>query len=230
MPTDQITRLRKLLEEATPGPWTWEDDPPTVYAGRGVGHGWNLFGRLEVDTNGPANLDLLCAATNALSALLDVAERCRECYGDLPRSVQRLLDKLEAPWPRLLHTRQGRIQHVPLLQGLWSERPAELPDRNMAGRPIKRVCKQCHAELLLGDMRRLLGHEPGAAVHLVVTEGVESTWHYHLSHPKDGRETKALCGAQVMNTRIPISAWGCKGHWSERWCATCKAIAKEAGP
>lgn len=32
------------------------------------------------------------------------------------------------------------------------ERPAEVPDRNVQGRPIKRVCRQCHAERLRGDL------------------------------------------------------------------------------
>src|SRR3990167_551705 len=62
----------------------------------------------------------------------------------------------------------------------------------------------------------------------VVTEGVESTWHYHLSEPRDGRETWALCGARVMNTTIPISAWGTVGHLRERWCSFCETEAGEA--
>lgn len=36
------------------------------------------------------------------------------------------------------------------------ERPAEVPDRNVMGRPIKRVCKQCHAARLAGDLRSIL--------------------------------------------------------------------------
>lgn len=60
---------------------------------------------------------------------------------------------------------------------------------------------------------------------LVVTEGVESTWHYHLSYAKNGKDTRALCGAQVMNTQIPLSAWGTVGHLRERWCKKCKEEA-----
>ena len=57
--------------------------------------------------------------------------------------------------------------------------------------------------------------------HLVVTEGVESTWYYHLSEVKDGRETVAICGARVMHTEVPITAWGFVGHLKERWCKAC---------
>lgn len=38
-----------------------------------------------------------------------------------------------------------------------NERPREVPDRNcMPGRPIKRVCRQCHGERLRGDLNRIL--------------------------------------------------------------------------
>lgn len=34
------------------------------------------------------------------------------------------------------------------------ERPREVPDRNKQfGRPIERVCRQCHAHRLAGDLR-----------------------------------------------------------------------------
>jgi len=86
-----VDYLQSLLSKATPGLWTWEDDPPTVYAGRdGDHHGWNLLGRLDVDVNGANNLNLLCAAVNALPTLLEEArahaetrarydEVCQEC-------------------------------------------------------------------------------------------------------------------------------------------------------
>ena len=35
-------------------------------------------------------------------------------------------------------------------------RPAELPDRNRMGRPIKRVCRECHAARLRGDLVHIL--------------------------------------------------------------------------
>jgi len=34
--------------------------------------------------------------------------------------------------------------------------PATLPDRNRMGRPIKRICSECHSELLRGDLERVL--------------------------------------------------------------------------
>ena len=60
---------------------------------------------------------------------------------------------------------------------------------------------------------------------LIVTEGVEGTWHYHLSRDRDGKETSALCGARVMHTSVPIEAWGRVGHLHERWCNTSKENA-----
>ena len=34
--------------------------------------------------------------------------------------------------------------------------PAELPDRERGGRPIKRICFECHKERLMGDVRAIL--------------------------------------------------------------------------
>ncbi len=39
---------------------------------------------------------------------------------------------------------------------LCRERPAELPDRNVMGRPIKKVCRECHRDRLRGDLARAL--------------------------------------------------------------------------
>jgi hypothetical protein len=62
---------------------------------------------------------------------------------------------------------------------------------------------------------------------LRIVEGVEGIWHYHLSetglnsHP-------ALCGkANVMQTEIPLSAWGKRSHLSETYCKECEKIWKE---
>ncbi len=35
-------------------------------------------------------------------------------------------------------------------------RPAEVPDRERMGRPIKRVCRPCHQERLRGDIIEIL--------------------------------------------------------------------------
>ena len=34
--------------------------------------------------------------------------------------------------------------------------PREVPDRERMGRPIKRVCRKCHALRLAGDMQRII--------------------------------------------------------------------------
>ena len=36
------------------------------------------------------------------------------------------------------------------------EHPAELPDRNAMGRPIKKVCRECHRDRLRDDLRRIM--------------------------------------------------------------------------
>jgi hypothetical protein len=36
------------------------------------------------------------------------------------------------------------------------ERPAEVPDRERMGRPIKRVCRVCHGERLKSDLEKIL--------------------------------------------------------------------------
>jgi len=40
---------------------------------------------------------------------------------------------------------------------ICNTRPREVPDRNcMPGRPIKKVCRECHTERIRGDLRRIL--------------------------------------------------------------------------
>lgn len=34
--------------------------------------------------------------------------------------------------------------------------PPELPDRTRMGRPIRRVCRECHGKRLLGDLREIM--------------------------------------------------------------------------
>ncbi len=36
------------------------------------------------------------------------------------------------------------------------EREAVLPDRERMGRPVKRICRECHAERLIGDLKHCL--------------------------------------------------------------------------
>ncbi len=39
---------------------------------------------------------------------------------------------------------------------LCHERPAEVPDRDEPGRPVKSICRECHAERLRGDLGGIL--------------------------------------------------------------------------
>ena len=61
---------------------------------------------------------------------------------------------------------------------------------------------------------------------LVVKEGVEGTYHYHLA-PK--HLWVSLCGRRVMQTSIPVSAWGGKSHLNEKWCEDCREKASRMG-
>lgn len=33
--------------------------------------------------------------------------------------------------------------------------PAEVPDRERMGKPVKRLCRMCHADRLLADLRKI---------------------------------------------------------------------------
>jgi hypothetical protein len=41
---------------------------------------------------------------------------------------------------------------------LCHQHPAALPDRERMGRPIKRVCVECHRERLTRDLEKILEH------------------------------------------------------------------------
>ncbi len=36
------------------------------------------------------------------------------------------------------------------------ENPAEVPDRNAMGRPVKKVCRRCHRDRLTEDLKRIM--------------------------------------------------------------------------
>lgn len=62
----EIARAKELLENATKGEWSWEDDSHlgkgvyTVYAGRGpMMHGLNLFGRMDTGLNAENDLNFI---------------------------------------------------------------------------------------------------------------------------------------------------------------------------
>lgn len=62
----------------------------------------------------------------------------------------------------------------------------------------------------------------------IVTEGVESTWYYHIS--EENSPTKSLCGKWVMRTNCRMDSWGfVSPHIGERYCAECrKLMTKES--
>jgi len=35
-------------------------------------------------------------------------------------------------------------------------RPAQIPDRDKPGRPIKRICRECHVKRLQGDLKQIM--------------------------------------------------------------------------
>lgn len=78
--SELIDELRAKTKLATPGIWSWEDDPPTLYSGRTSNgffatHGMNLLGRLDLDWNGKNNLDFIAATGPVvINALLDKIE------------------------------------------------------------------------------------------------------------------------------------------------------------
>lgn len=68
---------------------------------------------------------------------------------------------------------------------------------------------------------------------LVILEGVESRWSYHLAEPFDGSIAgkKALCGRdRLMRTSIPLSAWSYRTkHVGEKFCLKCAQAALDRG-
>ena len=64
---------------------------------------------------------------------------------------------------------------------------------------------------------------------MIITEGISSVWHYHLSY--DGKHTKALCGADTMSTAMTLDMWGMPfgEHFPKRptWCRKCHEISME---
>lgn len=83
---ERLAELERLERGRTQGEWSWEDGPATLYAGRGEGHGLNLLGRMEPDSNGKANLDFVCAFANDARALLAELRRLTEMVNHMARN------------------------------------------------------------------------------------------------------------------------------------------------
>ena len=59
-----------------------------------------------------------------------------------------------------------------------------------------------------------------------ITEGISGYWHYHLSDSVS--RSRALCGAQTMDTAIQLKDWGVPfgEHFPKRptWCKKCSEL------
>lgn len=53
---------------------------------------------------------------------------------------------------------------------------------------------------------------------VVVREGVEGYFNYHLSTP---HSYLSFCGKRVMASNLPVSAWGVRTDLKESYCVKC---------
>ena len=61
----------------------------------------------------------------------------------------------------------------------------------------------------------------------IVTEGIESTWYYHIS--LEDKPIRSLCGKRTMRTSLPVKSWGIvTEHIGEKYCSECKKLMTEA--
>lgn len=89
---------------------------------------------------------------------------------------------------------------------------AELADRDLVD-PTRREMVTCFGHEILRVLKMPQRFE--------VTEGVAGMWHYHLRRVA---ELRAVCGALVMGSGIPIAHWGrTSANWKIRasWCEEC---------
>ena len=65
--------------------------------------------------------------------------------------------------------------------------------------------------------------------NLIITEGVQGIWYYHLSYPETF--TKSLCDKNTMRTSVSIENWGISGlNTPDKWCSKCEHIANKKRP
>lgn len=56
-----------------------------------------------------------------------------------------------------------------------------------------------------------------------VAESISGTYFYHVRDANSTTDAyRALCGARVMTTSIPMSDWGVVTHLHDRWCKQCR--------
>jgi len=61
---------------------------------------------------------------------------------------------------------------------------------------------------------------------IVLLEGVEGRWHYHLGFDKP--HITSLCGeTHVMGSSAPLDSWGYRGHLNETYCDHCTRLGRE---
>lgn len=63
----------------------------------------------------------------------------------------------------------------------------------------------------------------------MVKEGIIGYWHYHIA---ERQKYVSLCGKKVMDTAIPLRAWGASAEHlplREKWCEECMAIYARPG-
>jgi hypothetical protein len=74
----------------------------------------------------------------------------------------------------------------------------------------------------------MLGIQEDTKALYRISEGISGTWFYHLEPKTSAGIPTALCGARVMRTSVPVSAWGTRTHLKERWCQECADHARQA--
>ena len=78
---------------------------------------------------------------------------------------------------------------------------------------------------IIEKIKRFFTRESVKKPEIVVTEGIEGRWYYHLSDADYYR--KALCGKPAMPTSLSIELWGTITHLKERYCEECFRIHQE---
>jgi hypothetical protein len=126
----EIAELRRLMAEATPGPWAYDTEDigdeyvvmaPDILYGKDRAIIVDRDGALCPDVPGPlstrfANADLICRAVNALPSLLDEIERLRGVVAALEadrtaveNAVAVKLDLMDAPDGETIWSRLGKV-------------------------------------------------------------------------------------------------------------------------
>ncbi len=118
------------------------------------------------------------------------------------------------------------------LKGAAAQAFVEAKRAEMENKP-RTYGEHCQAVVVAIHMDMANGDVAGAVLRLqhfaegqrlVVTEGVESVWHYHLSNADD--RTKSICGKRTMAASVALSEWKVPfgGHLPKKptWCKDCE--------